>query len=366
MAKTASKGERSEEQLLIDCDVHQHWASEDEIAQYLPAGFRERGITPAGTPGWENPIAAHGLGRVDAVPNDGGPPGSSLELMQEQLFEEFGVDRAVLTGPLTQVRLALHPNVHYAKAAVEAYNDWLLEEWLERDERLLGSMMVAPQVPQHAASEIERIGAHDQVVQIQLPGVDQSPYGHQRYWPIYEAAVDADLPVATHTSTGSYGIAQDPTTSAGLPVSYAARHMTAVTSLMGNLASVVFEGVFVEYPDLEWVFMEGGVAWLPHFLWKMDKLWKGVGEATPWLDQPPSQYIRDHVWFTTQPIEEPEKPEHLKHLFDMIHADETLVFSSDYPHWDNDNPRTLLRRIDQDTRRRIFSENAASLYGIGD
>jgi predicted TIM-barrel fold metal-dependent hydrolase len=284
--------------------------------------------------------------------------------MQEQLFSAFGVDYAVLTGTLTQVRLALHPNVNYAKAAIEAYNDWLIAEWLEQDDRLLGSMMVAPQVPQHAASEIRRIGSHDQVVQVQLPGVDQSPYGHQRYWPIYEAAATEELPMGAHTATGSYGIARAPTTGAGLPLSYPERHMVTAASIMGNLASIVFEGVFVEYPNLEWVFMEGGVAWIPHFMWKMDKLWKGVGEATPWLEKPPSQYIREHIWFTTQPVEEPKDPEHLAQLFDMIHADETLLFSSDYPHWDNDNPRTLFRQIDPEVREKIFNKNASGLYNI--
>lgn len=364
MATSTTDAVNEGDTLIVDCDVHQDWASEDEIVRYLPEHFRDRGIAPPGGPGWQNPIASHGLGRNDAVPPGGGPPGSSHELMEAQLFDDFGVDYAVLTGPLTQVRLAVHPNLHYAKAAIEAYNDWLIEEWLERDDRYLGSLMVTPQVPDHAVKEIRRVGSHDQMVQVMLPGADQSPYGHERYWPIYEAAQDEGLPIALHTTIGSTGLAWSAMTSAGLPQSYPERHMGAVTSVMGNLTSTVYEGVFVEYPDLDWVFLEGGFAWLPHFLWKMDKLWKGLKEATPWLDRPPSEYIRDNVWFSTQPVEEPEKPEHLAQMLDMIHADETLVYSSDYPHWDNDNPAAMLRGIDADTRRRIFSENARHLYGL--
>jgi hypothetical protein len=63
-------------------------------------------------------------------------------------------------------------------------------------------------------------------------------------------------------------------------------------------------------------------------------------------------------------IEEPETPEHLRALFEMLHADETLVYSSDYPHWDNDNPAAMLAEIDGDTRRRIFGENAREIYGL--
>ncbi len=197
-----------------------------------------------------------------------------------------------------------------------------------------------------------------------LPGADQSPYGHERYWPIYEIAEAKELSIAVHTTTGTYGNAWSASTSAGIPISYPERHMVTPTSIMGNLASVVYEGVFVEYPDLDWVFLEGGLAWLPYFMWKMDKLWKGVKESTPWLNRPPSEYIRENIWFSTQPIAEPENPKHLAYLFEMIHADETVVFSSDYPHWDNDNPRALIRNIDPETRQRIFSENARQIYGL--
>lgn len=132
---------------LIDCDVDQTWASDDEIARYLPNHFRDRGITPTGDQNWRNPIAAHGLARTDAVPDDGSPPGSDYELLVKQLFDDFGVDYTLLTAPLTQVRLAHHPNVHYATAAIEAYNDWLIEEWLDCDERFRGSLMLVPHAP---------------------------------------------------------------------------------------------------------------------------------------------------------------------------------------------------------------------------
>ena len=364
MATTRQDEGSDQGMAIVDCDVHQAWATEEEIARYLPDHFRDRGITPAGGPGWHNPIAKHGLARTDAVPDDGSPPGSDVDLMEEQLFEGFGVDYAVLTGPLTQVGLAVHPNVHYATAAIEAYNDWLIEEWLERDDRFRGSMMVVPHAPQHAVEEIERVGSHDRMAQVMLPGAHQSPYGHQGYWPIFEAAEDAGLPIVLHTATGSTGVAWAPTTGAGIPLSYFEKHATAVAPSMGQLVSMVFEGVFVEYPDLDVVFVEQRLGWIPDFMWHMDKLWKGLRDAAPWLDRRPSEYIRENVWFSTQPIAEPEDPEHFRHLLDMLHADETVVFSSDYPHWDNDNPMAMLRNVDRDTRRHILSENAREVYGL--
>jgi len=48
----------------------------------------------------------------------------------------------------------------------------------------------------------------------------------------------------------------------------------------------------------------------------------------------------------------------------MMHAEETLLFSSDYPHWDFDNPRQVFREAPDALRKRIYSENAAEFYGL--
>ena len=39
------------------------------------------------------------------------------------------------------------------------------------------------------------------------------------------------------------------------------------------------------------------------------------------------------------------KPEYLASILEMIHADRTLVFSTDYPHWDNDFPNLTCRNF---------------------
>lgn len=349
---------------VIDCDVHQNWASEEEILEYFPPEFRNRGITPPGGPGYANPTAGHGLCREDSIPDDGSPPGSNYELLREQLFEDFGVDYALLTGPLEASALALHPNVNYATAAVEAYNDWLLAEWLDRDDRLLGAPLLAPHATEHAVSEIERLASHPQIAQVQLPGIHQAPYGQRQYWPIYEAAEAAGLPVSVHSLAGSMGVAWAPNTGAGIPGSYFEKYVTASGINMGELASLILEGVFVEFPDLDWVFIEQRLGWIPGLMWMMDQGWKGLRDQVPWLERRPSEYVRDNVWFTTQPVIEPEDPEHLPQFFEMMHAEDTLMFSTDYPHWDNDNPAAVLRNIPRETRRRIFTENAAEVYGI--
>ena len=46
----------------------------------------------------------------------------------------------------------------------------------------------------------------------------------------------------------------------------------------------------------------------------------------------------------------------------MMQAEKTLMFASDYPHWDFDNPRHVFQEAPEDLRRRIFFENASEIY----
>ena len=48
----------------------------------------------------------------------------------------------------------------------------------------------------------------------------------------------------------------------------------------------------------------------------------------------------------------------------MLRAEKTVVFASDYPHWDFDNPLTAFNFFPRrDLKRRIFVDNALDLYG---
>jgi predicted TIM-barrel fold metal-dependent hydrolase len=85
----------------------------------------------------------------------------------------------------------------------------------------------------------------------------------------------------------------------------------------------------------------------------------------PRLQRRPSEYVRDHVWFTTQPIEEPDDPRQLVWVIEQARLEDRLLFATDYPHWDFDSPtQALPRAFDASLRRAIRCENALSLYGL--
>lgn len=340
---------------IIDTDVHQNWSDRNEIWNRMPAHFRESGYQlPKGD--YSHPV---GFNRRDAAGPEGQSAGSHYETMRDQHLDPFGISLAVLTGN-GMLGLGVHPHAEFAKACAKAYNKALLETWLTWDDRFYGSMLVAPQDPMAAAAEIRKIGPHPRIVEVLMCSATRLPYGQSFYWPIYEAAQEVGIPVAVHPGTETRGTSNG--FIAGPPSTYLEWHTNLSQNYMGQIVSLVCEGVFEKFPRLKFVAKEGGLAWIPGVLWRLDKNWKALRSTVPWLKRLPSEYIIDHIRFTSQPIEEPEHPEFLPQLLTMIHAEKTLMFSSDYPHWDNDSPRHALPRLPEAMLNRIFHETAQEVY----
>ena len=83
----------------------------------------------------------------------------------------------------------------------------------------------------------------------------------------------------------------------------------------------------------------------------------------PHLKRLPSEYMRDHCYYTTQPM----KSTNLKALectFDMIKADTQLVYASDWPHFDFDLPSEItdLPFLSEQSKRNILGLNAAPRF----
>ena len=90
---------------------------------------------------------------------------------------------------------------------------------------------------------------------------------------------------------------------------------------------------------------------------------KSLGSEVPEVKKPPSEYIREHCWFTTQPIEEPSQGKFFHQMLDAIAMPNRIMFATDYPHWDFDAPdQAFPVKINAELHRKIMVENALSLY----
>ncbi len=346
---------------IIDTDIHPVAAKED-VLEHLAEPWRTRfagGNRGSGNLGYWNP---NGVMRPDAVLDDGSRIEGSAETLGRHFLDEYDIEYGIL-NPAGTLHIGLSPELDYAAALVAAYNTVFVEEWLPKDERFRTSIVVAPGDPQQAAREIHRLGDRPGVVQVLMPSGAEKPYGHRFFHPIYEAAVEHDLPVAIHPGSEGVGVSGAPT-AAGYPSNYFEWHTSLATSYMAHLGSLVVEGVFQKFPTLKFVLVEGGVSWVPPLLWRLDKNWKALRMTTPWLDRPPSEIVHEHVFLTTQPIEEPDNLKHLHAMLDMFPAEQMLMFSSDFPHWDGDTPDFAARLLPKQLHASVMHETARKLYKL--
>jgi predicted TIM-barrel fold metal-dependent hydrolase len=346
---------------LIDADIH-NWLHGPDLTPHMTAYWREwvnqRGM---GVPGgaYGSPVDVL---RSDAKPPSGGMPGSDPKYLAEHHLDKYGIDYGILTGSGI-LGLSLQPDTDWANAVAGAYNEALAAKWLDADSRFRGSILINNSDPAWSAAEIDRVAKDKRFVQVLMASGSNRLFGQKFFHPIYEAAERNGLPVAIHPGTEGVGNSGAPTP-AGYPSRYMEWHNILPINYMATVNSLVCEGVFEKFPKLKFVAVEGGVAWLPHLMWRMDKNYKALRSTTPWLKKLPSEYIVEHIRLTTQPIEEPENPEHILQIFEMMNAKRVLMFSSDYPHWDFDNPKMALPPLKGELKERILWGNAAELYGL--
>ncbi|MFT8245096.1 amidohydrolase family protein [Roseomonas sp. BN140053] len=349
---------------VVDCDVHPAMRSRAELLPFLSQRWRDhmrsfgaRAAQPlVGEIPWPRMTVGNGS-RLDAFPPDGGPPASDLDFLRTQLLDGYGVEHGILQ-PLSAGAHTL--DLELGAALCSATNDWQLEKWVRPEPRLHASLCVPQEHPDAAVREIERRAADPAFVQVEMKPRTIEPVGRRRYWPIYEAAAAAGLPVGFHSA--AFGPHSN--SGGGWLSFYIEEHYAFASSLQAVVVSLVMEGVFERFPTLKVVCVEGGFAWAPALAWRLDKHWERMRAEVPQVKRPPSEYIREHIWYTTQPVEEPEVPDHLRDTAEWIGWDR-LMFSTDYPHWDFDDPRYAFKMpMSQGEKEKIFRGNARSLYRL--
>jgi predicted TIM-barrel fold metal-dependent hydrolase len=349
---------------IVDCDIHPNFRSNADLLPFLPkrwgAHWQEYGshLRQGLSATLAHPRMTPAVSRADAWPPGGGPPGSDLNFMRAHHLDAYGIEHGML--------MCLRPggcderNLDFAAALCRATNDWQIEAWVKPEPRLSAGITIAQEDPVAAVAEIERCAPNSAYRIINMPPRMAEPPGRRRYWPLYEAAVAAGLPIGMHIS----GVPGHPSTGAGWPSFYMQEHHANAQSMQAVVTSLIMEGVTEHFPTLKFVLIECGFAWAPSLGWRLDKLWNRMRTEVPRVKRPPSDYIKDRFWYTTQPIEETEEPGHLREIIDWIGWDR-LLFSTDYPHWDFDDPRYTFRIPMTDAERQgVFRDNARRVFRL--
>src|SRR6202521_3841346 len=181
---------------IVDCDIHPKSSLEDlrpflsnRWWDYLQTyGRRSRHGYVAGYPYPKmTPIAA----RRDAWPPAGGPPGSDLDFMREQHLDHYGIAYGIM-NPL-QPSGQGDVNDELSAALAFAINESQLERWNRREPRLKASVIVPYEDADPSRLEIPRRAGDRRFAQVMMLSRTSEALGRRRYWPIYEAAIEAGL-----------------------------------------------------------------------------------------------------------------------------------------------------------------------------
>lgn len=340
----------------IDCDVHPAVPHLTSLLPYLNDYWRDqvttRGMVDLVSQSYppNSPITA----RPDWRP-ESGKPGESLVDMQRHVLDPFQLSYAIC-NPLYGVQMVFSEDMQ--AAFCRALNDWLAKEWLDRDTRLRGSIVIPTQSVEKAVAELERCAQDKRFVQVLMLVMGDTPLGKRTLWPIYEAAERLELPVGIHAGSAYH----NPPTAVGWGSYQIEDYVGQAQAFQTQLTSLIVEGVFAKYPRLKMVMLESGVSWISPYLWRLHKFWRGVRMETPWVDRAPLEIVRSNIRFSLQPFDAPPDGATLNRLFDHMQSDELVLFSTDYPHWQFDGQDALPEGLSPDLVRKIMIDNPHATY----
>lgn len=255
---------------------------------------------------------------------------------------------------------------------VKVYNDWQTE-WASADPRRLLPITSTPFWDvEAAAAEVRRCAAmgHRGILFTGEPQSYGQPLIGDRYWdPLWEAAVELDLPVSFHIGSGNMeaGLTQQKMQAYGRMAAFTEISVALFMRNGVQLADLLMSGVLARFPTIKFVSVESGIGWIPFMLEAMDYQFQGnrVAEERPEFDRLPSEYFARNVygcyWF------EQVAP---RKLFDAVGID-NILFETDFPHptslyGDEVKSRIAsgLAECSDEVRRKILWSNAEKLYRV--
>lgn len=343
---------------VIDIDVHVGSAiSRKELAAHMDEPHKSRTLHESRNlypkTNWDREMG----GKIRSVSF------SDADDLYQQLCADFGVDYPILN---TLNGLNKIPQEDLAVSLMKALNNVLLDKFVDQKDNFKGLITVGTQNPEASAEEIDRLATENDIVGAYIAtGGPMYPLGDAQYDIIYKTAEDHDLPIVYHGHAGAFNTdftRQNQAVNNFFtvhPLAHAWNQMLTVASLLGN-------GTPAKFPDLNFVFLEAGISWAPYMMFRYNKEYAIRRREVPLLDRSPESYMRDQFYFSTQPIGEPEDPADIQRVIELVRP-ESIMFSTDYPHWDFDNPEAIadiFRATSDKDLQKVFYDNAKSVFNL--
>ena len=369
-AKKQAQQRKFDDILIVDVDAH-HYENEcmDDILPFLENDVI-RQLAVAGRAkgrGSLVPSVAIGFqdmgGRITRYPLRSSEKTEKGKMRDVQLghrwMDAMSVDYSCLF-PTLMLSIGLHPEPEMEVELCWAYNRWLTEKALPESDGRFYSMLSLPLTePDAAMRQIETFAGRKGVTGFMITSVRGQPVHHNRHMKVFRALEERGLPLAFHSAIN--------------PMEPVFKTLNRFASVHGlgfpfynilHMTNWITNGLGERFPKLPVVWIEGGLAWIPFLMQRLDHEFMLRPSEYPLLKKKPSDYMRD-MYYASQPMETVDKGA-LECTFRMINAETQLLYASDYPHWDFDLPSSIwdLPFLSEKAKHNILGGNAARLYKL--
>jgi len=269
--------------------------------------------------------------------------------------------------PSVGMVLCSHPDGDYKQACMSAYNRWLEGYCSAHPDRLLGLGQTAVRSVEEAVADLRRfkdIGFKG----VMLPGYPDTEfdYNDRRFDALWEAAVGLDMPVTFHILTTNHPRSgkdwSKPDYRGGSRMNGFHGIIRGVQDIMGMF---IFDGILDRFPALRLVCTEADAGWVPHFLHRLDHVYKRFYGTLKGVDlsKLPSEFFLENIYVTFQDDWSAFKMTHLMNP-------KRLMWANDYPHGDSTwpNSQPLLEKhtahLGDAEKLLILRDNVRELYKL--
>jgi predicted TIM-barrel fold metal-dependent hydrolase len=274
-------------------------------------------------------------------------------------MDAMGVDYTCLF-PTGMLSMGHSPQIEIERDLSWAYSRWLTEKVIpESGGRLCSCLPLPFGSPAACLRAVETFGDRKGVVGFMVTTVRHQPVYDDDYMRTYRAIEERGLTLSFHAGNNW-----------GEQVFKSCNRFITVHALgfsfynMLHLSNWVVNGMGERFPNLPVIWIESGLAWLPFLMQRLDHEYMLRSSECPLLKKKPSDYMRD-MYYSSQPMER-EDMTLLEQTLRVIDAEDHLLYSSDYPHWDFDLPSTIydLPFLSERGKHNILGGTAARLFKL--
>jgi 5-carboxyvanillate decarboxylase len=269
-----------------------------------------------------------------------------------QIMDANSVDLQVLSLTAPGVQMF---DADTATAMASETNDRIAEAIRRHPGRFAGMASFAPQDPQRAAKEIDRAIHKLKLNALIVNSHTNGEYlDDRKYWPIFEAAVAAKVPLYIHPRN--------------LPAP-AARYLTGETYTLNgafwgfqvetgvHALRLIMSGVFEQFPDLRIILGHMGEG-IPYWFYRIDYFYASRSK----IKRKPSEYFKENFYITTSGVNDHAVLEYCHRVL----GPDRIMWAIDYPYQETTEAVAFMRNapLPEGDVEKIASGNAERIFRI--